>query len=373
MLGTPLINRISTWADRSWWRVNRLWRANSIPAAQGSLLRLLEYAHQPSSTSPQPFLLGEIVELYSQEETGVHGRRVHLLSKRLKSGLSLPDALEQTPDVLSDDTMLAIRLASQSGTLPQTLQHLRQQATRRLTCQRDAANTPSWRHFFVLLLILIGLGTFICALIAPNFLKIYSEFGMEPPRVFLSLSHTWPHNLIMFLPVGLLSAILMWGLSSRFGLARWFRRRLGSFFSERLRRLRSAQVLELLGCSMQAGRPADGALATLARYHFDPMLRHRLLVARNEIELREGLPRSLRSAGLITRDQENSLKLLDSSVQQGWLLQQLAERIPGDVQRRDRLLCVAAQVLVTCLFGLVVLWFCIAMFSVLNGLVHSLA
>ena len=67
-----------------------------------------------------------------------------------------------------------------------------------------------------------------------------------------------------------------------------------------LRELHTADVLEKLGVAIEAGRPIAGALSTLARYHFDPTLRHQLLYIRNEVEQGADVWQSMAAIGLLS-------------------------------------------------------------------------
>ena len=66
-----------------------------------------------------------------------------------------------------------------------------------------------------------------------------------------------------------------------------------------MRDWRSAEVLQRLGAVTAGGRPLPSALSTLARYHFDPAIRHKLLFARNEVEQGADLWQSLATVRLV--------------------------------------------------------------------------
>ena len=104
-------------------------------------------------------------------------------------------------------------------------------------------------------------------------------------------------------------------------------RRVGWFISTRLvRTARSdstADVLQLLGVAIQTGRPLAGTLSTLARYHFDPAMRQKLLLARNEVEQGADVWQSLIEAGLLTHPEAHLLNTGERLGNQTWTMTQL--------------------------------------------------
>lgn len=140
-----------------------------------------------------------------------------------------------------------------------------------------------------------------------------------------------------------------------------------------LRELHFADVLEKLSVTAEAGRPIAGAISTLARYHFDPALRRRLLFVRNEIEQGVDAWQSMQSVGLLSPQESHALATADHLGNRAWVLNRLA-----DVKKRRttvRLSRASDLILpiVILLAGAFVLLQAASIFSSLVEIVYSVA
>jgi type II secretory pathway component PulF len=369
-LATSLLGWLTIGKFRSWWRLNRIWKPNAKRPAQCSLLAMLELAYDPKMSQASQLAPGHGIELYGQEETGRHRRRTMLLAKRLQSGTPLVDALEQTPDVLDDQSVLAIRLAVQSGTLPATLRQLKTDLRSDWLADQHKPQI-AWRYYLGLLLALIGIIAFIRAWIVPQFAEINQELTLQPTGSFRWLESGSLVSLLFYLPGVLACVALSVWIAGRLGWVRWFSRSLGSYVSPRQRQLRRSRLIGLIASNMRAGRPAAGVMTTLSKYHHDPRIRHQLLVCYRELTGGQSLPESLKLAGLLGSEQSQALGTLDTNSQQGWLLANIADRLQDDVIRTDRLLASIIHPAVICVYGLFVLWVCVGIFSMLAKLMAT--
>lgn len=369
-LATSLLGWLTIGKFRSWWRLNRIWKPNAKRPAQCSLLAMLELAYDPKMSQTSQLAPERWIELYGQEETGRHRRHTLLLAKRLQSAAALADALEQTPDVLDDQSVLAIRLAVQSGTLPATLRQLKTDLQSDWLANQQRPQI-AWRYYLGLLLALIGIIAFIRAWIIPQFAQINEELTLQPTSSFRWLESGPLVSLLFYLPGVLAGVALSVWVAGRLGWVRGLSRSLGSYVSPRQRQLRRSRLIGLIASSMRAGRPAAGVMSTLSKYHHDPRIRHQLLVCYRELTGGQGLPESLKLAGLLGNEQSQALGTLDTNAQQGWLLAHIANRMQDDVARADRLLASIIHPVVICVYGLFVLWVCVGIFSMLAKLMGT--
>ncbi len=93
---TTLNNPIPATA-RSTWRISVFWLPDLRSSVQRSLLRLLHVAHV------ERLALAPLVHALALEHRGGNRRRLRRLAFRLAGGMPLIEALEQTPDALSDE------------------------------------------------------------------------------------------------------------------------------------------------------------------------------------------------------------------------------------------------------------------------------
>jgi type IV pilus assembly protein PilC len=130
-------------------------------------------------------------------------------------------------------------------------------------------------------------------------------------------------------------------------------------------------VLEKLSVSTAAGRPIAGALSTLARYHFDPAIRNKLLFVRNEVEQGADVWQSMATAGLITPPEVRVLETAERVGNRPWALEQLAAGKERRAMRRlDRLSELLLPMLIVAM-GAIVLFQALSVFIPLVKIIES--
>jgi general secretion pathway protein F len=162
---------------------------------------------------------------------------------------------------------------------------------------------------------------------------IFDDFELNLPWITVQLiaasnafANYWFLVPLMLLP-------LVWFMF--FGRARrYFRRNISSRLLRPIAQLRSANVLSLLAGNTRAGRPVAGALSTLARYHFDEKIRHKLLFVRNEVEQGTDVWQSMAAARLISPAEAHALEKASSADSRAWTIDRLAALKRGRVERR---------------------------------------
>ncbi|MEN1678423.1 MAG: type II secretion system F family protein [Planctomycetota bacterium] len=305
---------------------------------------------------PYGYLVGEL----ANDQQWSYGRRLSRLSRRLKQGTSLADAVEQTPGVLPTQQVLAIRFGVESGTLARVLDELVE--------RQDADSVDAEQRFHKLGSYLLGvavLGSIITAIvlfiIMPPMRLLMQEFYLELPPVSQGLMDlgNWLEDYawLLALAIAAMSAFFL----SESGW-RYFHRVILPRLSGSAVRLRGAEIMHLLAISLQAGRPLTGAISTLARYYYDSGVRTQLLFVRNEIEQGADPWRSMQHTGLISEAEAQPLLVGADHASQSWTLRRLAGlrrqrvatrlRLCADVLHPIAVLSLGALVLATCLAAL---------------------
>ena len=292
------------------------WRRRATWSQRLALLRLI------AVSTEERLPLGPLLDAWSGDQHGEQRRRVLRLSYLLKEGTSLPDAVEQVPGVLRDEDVLTIRFGAQSGTLTASLR----ESIEELSAPSEAVgatfrSTLLYGGFVCCLFFLISLFNYIK--IVPAINQILQELEVTQPQP-LAWSIRFASAVEQFWWVGALALLaLIWSaFSARPG--RFVRDAiLGRLFGA-MRELHTADVLQKLSAATKAGRPISGALSTLARYHFDPQIRHKLLFARNELEQGADEWQAMAAAGLLTPPEVRLLTISDRVGNRPWTLKHLA-------------------------------------------------
>ncbi len=346
------------------WHLSSWWPGETLSAMQYSLIGLLAVAHS-ERLEPRP-----LIEALASEHRGRYKRRLRLLARRLDSNSSLIAALEKTPDVLSESAVLAIRFGSQSGTLSQTYAQLLETEKQHI----DASETSSRDtkgYFIALGLVALVLLPLLMIFVAPTLQKLAEEYGMKDQSI-ATLWACWTTltDHILLIAAGVFG--LGW-LARSSPSKRFFRRKVADKLFRSNSLSRTSQLFRMLSINVAAGRPLAGSLSTLAKYHFDPKLRQRLLLARNEVE--QGVPAwsSLVDAKLISVAEHDALNSVSDRRVQAWMIHRMACVKQANANQRVWMQSAIIHPLSILLVASGVLWICYAFFSFITNLIQSLA
>jgi len=315
--------------------------------------------------------LAPLVTSLANENRGRYRRRLYRFAKRMAAGTSLPDALEQTPGTLSDEQMLAVRFGIQSGTLPEVLGCLVEQRDQSLNSISHRVRQVGFYGVLVGILFLLVL-TFIMTKIIPSFQAILDDFSLditEPLKLLIGVSNA----VVQLGPIIPLALLFCWWLVKSELPQRFFRRRVLSRLFKPITQLRTANILRLLAIAQQAGRPLPGSLSTLARYHYDSMIRNKLLFARNEVEQGTEIWSSLAKTGLLASAESRALESSAAANSTAWTLQHLADWKRNHVARRFDIYIELLMPVVIVLMALVVLFTALATLTPLFKMINELS
>ena len=345
------------WYSSSWWPVE------SLSVKQHALLRILAVA-QSERLEMKPLVLA-----LADEQRGWYRRRLQQLARRMNGNATLVAALEKTPDVLSDHTVLALRLGTQSGTLSQTFEQLLQSES----LSASSMQTSPSRGYWLVLGVVISLMTvMLMFFITPTFKRLSEAFSIRPPEPFLWLCKSVDflfHNATwIFIAILFLAWVIYYSPFRRIVRRRIYPR---LFKSNSI--TISSRLFEMFAVATAAGRPLPAALSTLAKYHFDATTRQRLLIARNEVE--QGVPAwySLVDAKIISQEEYQAIQGAASSEVQAWTLRKIAAIKKHQVAQIGQTKAAFLHPLCILFFASIVLWICYSFLGVNINLIQSLA
>lgn len=312
-----------------YWRMSPTWPRDSRGMMRLSLLRLLAIAHE------QRLDVAALIANLAEEHRGINRWRLRQLARRILGGTSLVAALEQTPPLLNDRHVLAIRFGTETGTLPATYRDLIAEGSAEWTdLPGDVRQTG--RYLIAMSLAILLIASFLFTFIFPTLNHLLEEFAMNesPPTAYawtLEIDrHIGPTVVLFGLVV--LGTILT---SMTFGGSWSWSRHLASSRIRWIGQRRLADLLELLSRAVEAGRPLPSVLSSLGQYHFDRSIRNRLLFARNEIEQGADVWTGLRDARLLSPAESLALAAAPNPTAQAWLMRRLAH------QKQERVVAVA--------------------------------
>jgi type II secretory pathway component PulF len=347
------------------WRITPWWPAETRAAQQQSLTRLLAVGIQ------ERLELAPLVAAFAADHRGAYHRLLRRLANLLAHGIALPEALEQTPGVLPDRTILAVRIGAQSGTLAASLKNQLDYWTPNMAETAGKVRT-SLQYLWVVGVVMVLLISFLMVKIVPSFIAIFDDFDIQTSATLNALI-TYTSWLSTYAPLILLAVVLMavvwrWRRLNRRVRQTWLGRLIGP-----VAQIRSADLLGQLGVAAAAGRPLVGTVSSLARYHYDPALRRKLLFVRNEVEQGASLYDSMVAANLISNVERRALDQAEALGNRAWTLHQLARA------RRSRMLRLLEtrlqwlKPLIVLALGAIVLFVAVAVLGSLRDLTLMLA
>ena len=207
--------------------------------------------------------------------------------------------------------------------------------------------------------------------IVPSFQAIFDDFELDLPRITIHLINIciFIANYWYLIAFGVL--LFMFVLGAR-RLRDFFRRTLSPRFVPPLASLHSAELMDMLGIVIKHGRPLAGALSTLARYHFDPLVRRKLLFVRNEVEQGADPWESLATTKLITGKEAKAITSATSPNTRAWSLHHLAQLRYDHVNGKFLALRGALEIVPIIVMGAVVMFVAVALLLPLFHLVECL-
>ena len=241
------------------WRASPFLPIESMSARQYSFLSILATAYE------QQLPIAPLIGAFAMEHRRRFCSRLMRFASILQTNPCIASALEQTPELLPDETVTAIRLGTELGTLSETFAQLLETETPNLDDVREKWNSVlSYAIVLIPTLGTIALG--FCFFVVPTFKKMFDEFELRLPAaslLYLSLVNVVANvfgpcvivcfvltTLYLFTPLGL-------------RLRRFYRRYLPGAYSARSRR----SVLQLLALSLRGNSSIQTATSLLGKIH----------------------------------------------------------------------------------------------------------
>ena len=342
-----------------------VWRADSLSSQQNALQRVLAVA------AAERLEAAPLVRALAREHRGQYQLWLRRLARRLEAGTPLADALEQTPGVLTDEQSLAVRFADHSGMLTPTLNGLSSPAGHADLPVSERVQQLS-AYVVITAIVFLLIMSFFMLKIVPSFQAIFDDFDLRLPPITISMIEASQWAVEYWWVIALIVILIGWPIVSQ-SMRRFFSRQISSRLIRPIAQLRIANVLALLAESSRAGRPLTGAISTLARYHFDPSIRHKLLFVRNEMEQGADPWQSLATAKLVSAAESAALAKATSSEARAWTMERLARIKRRQVERRINWYVWLLHPAFTLAFAAVVLFVAVACITPLYKMVEALA
>jgi len=348
--------------------------ASAKRAKQGHLLWLLAIAVRRQQPLPQ--LLTSYSESLGGAQAfsiwrffGFRGRsrfrtRIRHLADRLRDGVSLADALEDSPGLLPRSTVVSVRVGHEAGCLAVALERAAVMQSRSL---QQTGTVSEISTFFIyaaaVLCVTISICMFQMVFIVPKLRRIFSGFDVELPEVTKALINTSDalvSHLLLAAPLVSLPCLLLlvFGLSWFWGLDNM---RL-PWVTRLWPRLHAAGIFRSLSLALAGNRTLEHALAIQIEAAHWPEVAIRLERVRDAVLAGHCGWTALRQERLINSREQAVLECSERLNNLPWALELMADASQRRLHRRVLYSYQAVRPMVIGALGLLVGFFCIGFF-----------
>jgi protein transport protein HofC len=315
--------------------------------------------------------LAPAVAAFADQYRGKARRRVTHLVDQLNAGISLPEALEQTPRAVSRDVILMAWIGQLTGLMFRALRLAGSARSASLSLWMSIASRAA--YVLGLLLAMQVIVGFIFYFIIPKFEAIFRDFGISLPEATVFAIQA-AHFIVKYSPISSLFFLgeILCLVYVPFSFAGWMNYNL-PVFDRMLARRHTALVLRALSLVIDSNQPIAAGLATLASHYPTRWVRRRLVKVERAVRQGADWIDVLWRAGIIRATDAEVLASAASVGNLAWALRELAE-----TSERRQAIGIQAVVqtlfpLAVILFGLVIAFMVIAYFVPLIKIIGELS
>jgi type II secretory pathway component PulF len=313
------------------------------------------------------------VLLSAQTLRGRPGRAARRMFDSLNAGVSLGQAVRENPRAVPREAIAYIAAGDTRQAESVALRELSQSDHTQLSSLWRAC-LDRISYLGCVLLVMLGIFTFLMIKILPAYVEIFSEFELELPpltRLAVATSNVFlkylavPTLLVLFM-TAVLGLVVGFCYLCDFEVLRVWGDRI-------FRGRRTAQVLRILAISAEQRQPIAGALDRVAQAHPSRTIRRQLLPAAADVNAGGNWQNALCTNRLLTRAEAALLKSAEQTNNVAWGLRQVAARREKRAVYRLASMLQVLYPVVIILLGATVGFYVISLFIPLVRLVQGLA
>jgi type II secretory pathway component PulF len=310
------------------------------------------------------------------ESSAPWSNRIHQLRVLLEQGQSLSEALTTTSGLLPDQSLIAIRIGEETGTLKQVLaeeaHRLMKQSDNASPIQASLPATLGW--FFSVGNVALSVVGFIMIFIIPKFKKIFEDFNTDLPIITkqLILMSDWLLNFWYLIILPMFTVVCF----GAFYLLHWRIQSLSkgrTAFAEYFPRYWSPLILRLLSITVAAGRSLGDSLHSILRELQPGAAATKLSAVRMRMSAGDNCWDSLNKEGFLKKREVAFLDAANRTNHLDWGLLHLARTIERSRRKWGQIATNLLQPVIVLSAGFAVAFICIALFLPLVKLLNDLS
>ncbi|MEQ9409682.1 MAG: type II secretion system F family protein [Fuerstiella sp.] len=302
--------------------------------------------------------------------------RVNQLRLLLEQGQTLSEALITSQGLLPEQTLIAIRVGEETGTLKQVLaEEAHRLMNRPVAASPVQASLPTTIGWLLAVgVIMKAVVAFIMFHIIPKFKKIFNDFGVDLPDMTNSLigCSDWllRYWYLVIFPALTLVVLLVWkmiqGQLEFLSTGR-------IWLTEYIPRYWSPLILRLLGITITAGATLTSGIHAILKELQPGRAAKKLSAVRLQTDAGEDCWQALQQNGFLTRREVAFLESAARTSHLDWGLLHLSRTLERRRSRWSQRIAATIQPLTVLLMGLLVGFVCIALFLPLVKLLNDLS
>ena len=340
------------------------------PLRQSSLLMLIAGGIGHGDT------LLHSLRAHEVECQGTWAGKVGQLRLLMEQGHLLSSALTVVGEILPDATISAIRVAEGTATLPDTLMDEARRISSQLQSNRQSGVSIETLIVWLpaMLVVILGLASFMLIFITPKLKEIFIGFGVELPpitKAFISVGDWAGSSWVLFWMPFLAFVVYctyFYYSSERRRMVRGYHR-----LAERFPRYWVPGMLRQMSLAAATEMPLSMALDSTLQNLPEGRAANRISELRHRVQSGQSVLTAMQQTRLLNARETAFLESALRTHHLDWGLRHLADGID---RRRGRLIRRFTELIgpiVIVLVGLVVLFVVVAMFQPLVKVIHQLA
>lgn len=312
------------------------------------------------------------LKAHESESPGTWASKICQLRTLLEQGHSLSDAIANVQNLLPDQTVAAIRIGERTGTLANVLVEEASRISRFRSGSSRAEGTLV--YMFSVGVIAACMVSFLCFFIVPKMKAIFEGFGLQLPRVTLSLIVVidWLLQYWAVLAIPILAAtFFLQKYVFRSAKHRLIRGYPGG--CEHWPRYWVPTILRQLSLAAASGHPLTEALGCAIADLPPGLAATRISAVRQQAANGEDVVSAMAAHGLLRQREAVFLQAAAGHRHLDWGLRHLADSIEYRRSLWGRLIVEMTGPVIILLMGAVVLFICAAFFSPIIEMIEQLS
>lgn len=311
------------------------------------------------------------LDALADESDGTWQHKIEDFAAMIQSGTPMAEAAASVPGLLSDESIMAIRAAAESGTL---VDALRSEAER-VSNRREFTNHKLLQTV-IYVAATVGVAfmviSFVMVYIIPKFKKIFEDFGIELPRITCLLIDISDFTLNFWFLLMPFYFLFMGGIifycfrAAKSGGG-------GTYLSFLMPRLASGSLLRCLSHVVDAGRPLAPAIDSMATHHPSRAVYRKLSLVFDDVDSGDNCWESMQVHGLLKSREVAVIRSAERAGNPGWAMRHVGHEIDRRFTHRAELATELVQPIALLMLGMAVGFVVIALFMPVLKLINDLS